>query len=456
MIGQAIGHNPGVAAYYANLGIVLDHQGRLDKAAAAQRAAIGLAPNFPDALNNLSNTLRKQGSSEAALRCLRHALRLRGERPESHNFLGNALTEAGNPAEAAERLRAALALKPDYAAACANLGDALDEQGRSTLAFPLYRRAVQLAPGDADIRFSHALALLARGEFPLGWAEYEWRWRRRHHEQQIKRDYPVPAWSGEPAAGRTILVWPEQGLGDTIHFTRYVPALVAAGWHVILEVPRALKRISETIPGISVIATGDPAAAFDVHCPLLSLPRFFSADLKTEFPYLQVNPDLAAYWRGRLTGLDGYRVGVVWRGRAAHRRDRNRSTDPALFSRFLDLPGLAVVSLQKEPHAEELAALRPRVPFFDAGPDLSDFAGTAALMAALDLVISVDTSVCHLAGAIAVPTWTLLDFAPDWRWRTDSLWYPTMRLFRQPSPGDWDSVADTLRRELSAGNANRS
>jgi hypothetical protein len=271
------------------------------------------------------------------------------------------------------------------------------------------------------------------------------------------RPYQQPMWSGGNSPNGPILLWPEQGLGDSIQFVRYAPLVAQTGAQVILEAPKVLKRLFETIPGVTVISDGDTYPDFAAHSPLLSLPRAFGTTLETipagDGPYLQAPSEATAYWRDLLADRPGLKVGVSWRGNPNHKRDRMRSMNPAWFSRFLDMPGLTVVSLEKDGRDEECQELGDHLSVLNAGPKLGDMADTAGLIANLDLVISVDTSVAHLAGALGAPVWTLIDRASDWRWlttRDDSPWYPTMRLFRQPSAGDWDSVVEQVRAELGA------
>jgi hypothetical protein len=276
------------------------------------------------------------------------------------------------------------------------------------------------------------------------------------------RPYQQPIWSDGSAPDGPILLWPEQGLGDSIQFVRYAPLVAQMGAQVILEAPKPLKRLFETIPGVTVISEDDPSPDFAVHCPFLSLPRALNTTLDTipnQGPYLQATSEAIDYWRNLLADRPGMKIGVSWRGNPDHKRDRMRSMNPAWFSRFLDVPGLTVVSLEKDGRDDECQELGRHLSVLNAGPLLGDMADTAGLIANLDLVISVDTSVCHLAGALGAPVWTLVDHGSDWRWltaREDSPWYSTMRLFRQPSAGDWDSVVERVRTELGLFSAQSS
>jgi tetratricopeptide (TPR) repeat protein len=482
----AITLRPDRAATHYNLGAALQRQGRLDEAVACYHRALDLQPDFAAALGNLGAAWRDLGRPDEAEAVTRRALALDPDRAEWHDNLGTALQDLGRTDEAVAchgravelkpdfagahthlgvarqgqgRLdeamachRRALALQPDLAEAHNNLGSALQDLGRTDEAAACTRQAIALKPDYADAHWNHAHCLLLGGEFRPGWDEYEWRWRLKTAPYGGRPRFAQPQWSGGAAAGRTILVWAEQGFGDFIQFSRYLPDLVRSGWRVVVEAPPAMRRLAASMPGVTVVAAGEPLPPFDVHCPLLSLPRAFATTLETipaAGAILRPDADLVEHWRRRLARLDGLKLGIAWRGRQTHKRDRQRSLDPAWFSGILDLPGVSVVSLQPDGRAEELAALG--VPVLDAGPELGDFADTAALVAGLDLAISVDSAVCHLAATLGVPTWSLLEFAGEWRWlkdRSDSPWYPSMRLFRQPRAGDWPAVAAAVAAEL--------
>ncbi len=453
---RAIELKPAYADAHNNLGAVLLHQWRFDEAQACFDRALEINPGYAEAHTNLGNALREKRRLDEAVACQRRAIELAPGYAEAHNSLGSALQDLGRLDEAVACYHRALALKPGCVEAHTNLGTAMNELGRLDEAFACYRRAIALGPDYPEVHWQYAYALLSDGQFRQGWEEYHWRWRRTTGPQPVLPDYSQPMWAGEPADGRTMLLWSEQGFGDRLHFVRYVPDVVRLGWRVILVTSRPMKRLFAAIAGITLIEEGEAPPAFDVHCPLLSLPRAFGTTLDTipaPIPYLHPAPELVARWRDRLSALPGLKVGVVWRGNPQHNRDRQRSMNSGLFARFLDLPGLAVVSLQLDGRAEELAALGGGEAVLNAGPELGDYADTAALVANLDLVIAVDTSVCHLAGALGIPTWTLVDFAAEWRWlrnRDDSPWYPTMRLFRQPTPGDWPAVVERVRAELAS------
>ncbi len=489
LIRKAIAIRPNVATYHSNLGVALNELGRADEAAACFRRALELKPDYPEAHVNLGIALKNLDRLDDAVASYRKALELKPDyvdahinlgvafktlgrldeavasyqraidlRPssaEAHNNLAVSLQLLGRFDEAMAAIHRGLALKPDNVRAYLNLGVLLHEEGRLDEAVASYRKALELKPDDPETHWNLSHTLFLQGNYERGWEELEWRWRYADSTLHKSGDLTQPKWSGERADGRTMLIWAEYGFGDNLQFVRYAPAVARLGWRVILEMPRQLKRVCASIDGIEVIATDEPLPDFDMHCPVLSLPRVFGTGLSTipaDIPYLRADRDLVRAWRERLAGRGGLKVGVTWRGNPLHPRDRARSMTPAVFAGLLDVPGLAIVNLQKDARPEEIAALGPPGAVLDAGSDLGDFADTAALVANLDLVVAVDTSVCHLAGALGMPTWILLDSAPDWRWmldRDDTPWYPTVRLFRQAKRGNWQGVVDRVRVELA-------
>jgi Flp pilus assembly protein TadD len=451
---QVLAGDPGHSDGLHMLGVLAGQTGRTDLAAELIGRAIARAPGCAAYHANLGNVLREQGDLPAATASFRRALALRPDFPEAHNNLGTALQELGEPEPALACFRRALALRPDYADALGNLGNALRDLGLAEAAVSCLRQAVRLRPGLAPAHHNLALALLACGEMAEGWQEYEWRWQAPPLAGS-QRAWARPQWHGEAAPGRTLLIHAEQGFGDTLQFCRLAPLAASRFARVILEVPPPLVRLVRTLRGVDqVVAAGDALPAFDLQCPMLSLPRALGTTLEgipATVPYLHADAAEAAVWRARLGG-PGLRVGLAWAGnprrhlRAVAAVDRRRSLPPELLAPLLAQPGPRFVSLQKDgPPALADAKV------IDLMAEVHDFAATAALIENLDLVISVDTAVAHLAGALGRPVWLLDRFDSCWRWlgaRRDSPWYPTLRRYRQPRWGDWASVVAEAAADL--------
>jgi hypothetical protein len=422
--------------------------GRLVDAADCFVAGLRHAPTFGPGYVVLADTLRQLGLPARTMAEQGAAL-LPGS-ADAAVCLGSALHDEAEYEAAAEAYRRALALAPDHPGALHNLGNTLRVLGRLEEAMSLLDRAVALLPEEPEFRFSRAAALLAAGDFLPGWDDHEWRWRRA---QSQTRRFGAP-WNGEDIAGRTILLHAEQGLGDTLQFVRYAPLVAARGASVVLEVPAPLARLLRGVSGVrAVVARGDPLPHFDVQCPLLSLPRAFATTVETvprATPYLHANAAAMAYWTARLPA-DGVRVGLVWAGGAhrddagATRMDRRRSLRPEDLAPLAEVAGARLISLQVPPRPSGLDMVDPM-------GEVADFADTAAIVACLDLVISADTSVAHLAGGLGVPVWLLSRLDGCWRWlhgRDDSPWYPTMRVYRQQRALDWLGVTTRVARDLA-------
>ncbi|MDA8049270.1 MAG: tetratricopeptide repeat protein [Rhodospirillales bacterium] len=439
----AIACQPHLAEPHANLGALLSRLGRPEEAQACLRQALALAPDFPEALNTLGTVLAARGELAAAEAASRQALALDPAYAEAHNNLGVQLFSQGRFEESLSTLATALRLKPRYAEAETNIANTLVTLGRLDEAESAYRRALAIAPDEPETRYNLGVALLLAGRLLEGWTGYEWRWKRRG---AASRDLSQPLWSGEPLGERVLLVHAEQGFGDTIQFCRFVPLLGAR--HVMLEVPQPISRLLSKLRGVErLVVRGEALPPFDLHCPLMSLPHRLGTTLKNmpaETPYLAADPGEVAGWQARLAGRPGLKVGLAWAGNPEFPADSRRSIDPALLAPLLSTPSVQFVSLQPAPPPPEL-------PLLAFPGELTDFADTAALIAALDLVIGVDTAVVHLAGALAKPVWLLNRFDPCWRWlldRTDSPWYPTLRQFRQKHPGDWPGVIAAVQAAL--------
>jgi len=449
---KALALKPDLAEAHNNLGLVLRKMGRLDEAAAHYERAVALRPDYAEAWSNFGVLLRQMGKLEESAACFVKALHLRPGSAEAFDNLGNTLRDMGRLAESVACHERALALRPDGAQAHNNLGYTLRKQGKLAESRASYEQALHLDPGSPDIRWNLSLLDLLEGNLTDGWLHYEVRFER---EENRPRSFPKPAWRGEPLNGARILLHAEQGLGDSMQFLRYVPLVHAAGGRVILNVPRALHRLAARLSGVDTLTVDDePLPPFDWHCPLMSLPLAFRTTLDSipaQIPYLTV-PEEA---RQTLDDLHGPkrepRIGLVWSGNPRCTEDQIRSLSLSNFTPLFNLPGLRFFSLQMGAAAAQLRAID--APVTDLSPAIGDMADTAALIMGLDLIITVDTSVAHLAGALGKPTWTLIPFAPDWRWlteREDSPWYPTMRLFRQDAFGDWESVIHKVRARLAA------
>ncbi len=448
---QALHHQPGYAAAYRNLGSVLRDLGRRDEATAAFQQAVRLAPDDAGSHTNLGLLLAEAGRFEAALACYRRALALRPNDPTTLNNQGIALKELGRLDEAEAAYGQALALEPDYAEAHCNRAWVWVARNRHAEAVEHFTEALRHQPDFAEIHFSRALAWLALGDFERGWTEHEWRWRQKHSRE---RTFPQPRWDGGPLAGRTIFLYLDQGLGDTIQFIRFAPLLQQRGATVLVQCQAPLVRLLRSCAGIDrVLGPDEPLPPFDVHLPLMSLPWRLGTTLATipaAVPYLSADPGQVEQWRQSLAGGPELKVGLVWQGNPINPADRHRSVALARFAPLARVAGVRLFSLQKGAGSEQLAA----APFAvtDLGSRLGDLADTAAVVRNLDLVIGVDTAVMHLAGALAVQAWVAVTYAAEWRWlvgRADSPWYPHLRLFRQKEPGNWDELFGRMAGELA-------
>jgi tetratricopeptide (TPR) repeat protein len=446
--------DPGHAEAHYNLGIVLKDQSEFAPAAEAFRRALLAKPDYPEALNNLGTMLQELDDFSAAGDALRRAIALKPDLAEAHSNLGGNFWLQGDLAGAVDSCRHAVALKPELADAHCHLGHVLYDQGDLGAALECYQRAATLKPDSGEFLYYAGLVHLLRGDFSAGWQDYEYRWHTRTL-CKAQRKFAQPLWHGEPLNGARILLHAEQGLGDAIQFVRYAPLVTARGGRVTLEVQPQLRRLIAGMQGeAQVLSHGDPLPNFRWQCPLMSLPLAFKTELATvpaSVPYLRADVAERETWSPRLQG-SGLRVGVAWAGNPGHSRDRTRSIPLVDLAPVIAVEGTRFYSLQKGEAATRIRELPSGLMVTDLDPELRDFADTAAVVANLDLVISVDTAVAHLAGALGKPVWVLLHHTPDWRWllgREDSPWYPTARLFRQPAPGDWASVIVRVAAELA-------
>jgi tetratricopeptide (TPR) repeat protein len=427
------------------------------EALASFERSLALAPNQVEALNNRGSALRVLDRPAEALASYDRVLAIAPRSAEAHYNRGNVLLGLERHAEALDSFERALAIKPDYAEALNNRGNALRILARHAEALASFDQAVGLAPDHAETHWNRACLQLLLADFDAGWNEYEWRWRTQEFAPW-RRDFAQPLWLGEaPLAGKTILLHAEQGLGDAIQFVRYLPRVAAMAAEAVLEVHAPLVDLLRGIGGAStVVARGEKLPAFDCHCPLASLPLAFKTRLETipaAIPYLGLSEDRAHKWRQKLPRRGMRRVGIAWAGNPAFKGDRTRSIGLPRFSPLLACAGVELISLQRDLREGDRDILCNHPHVVRPGEAMEDFDDTAAIMSSLDLVISSDTSVVHLAGAMGKPVWVLLQYDADWRWllgRSDSPWYPTARLFRQPRIGDWESVVAWVKAELAA------
>jgi Tfp pilus assembly protein PilF len=408
-------------------------------------------PGEAASLHLLGCALRDQCRYEEAVAALRGAVAMKGDVATFHVSLGDALRRQGVLGESVRHCERALALEPENAHGHFTRGNTLYQLGRFDGALAAYRRALAIDPMHAGAHRNAGVSHFLRGDFAGGYDDYEWRWKLRGFRGTLE-GLGRPMWNGEALAGRTLLVHAEQGLGDTVQFVRYVPRIVKDGGRIVLQVRRSLVRLMKRVAGVDeVVVRGEALPGFDVHCPMLSLPRVFGTTVGTipnGVPYLEPS---ASCERGAVTpGKPGaLSVGVTWMGNSRFTENRLRSIAFQDFATLFDVPGVCFYRLHTRDGGETAACVHPNLA--DPTEKFTDLAETAKFVRTLDLVISVDTVVAHLAGAMGKPVWTLVSFAPDWRWmlgRSDSPWYPTMRLFRQEAPGEWGSVLTQVKAML--------
>jgi tetratricopeptide (TPR) repeat protein len=480
-------HHPGNFDALHGLGLIHYRHGRLESALALIQSALQSDSSRADGFSSLGLVFHALKDFDRALTSFSEGLRLKPVDCNLRNCRGVALLELGRAAEALEDFDGVLAVEPRHFDALGNRSNALLKLNRVAEALAAYDAALKFVPDNfqlltnravalrrldrpheavmsarsaliskpdfAQARFAESLARLSLGDFG-GWHGYEARWKVGLLATQW-RDFTAPLWLGkEPLDGKTILLHAEQGSGDTIQFVRYAPLLAARGANVVLEVQAELARLLACLPGVSVMSRGQALPRFDFHCPLLSLPLAFGTELPTVpavTPYIAANDDDIAEWRNNLPQQQP-RIGLVWTGGRVHDNDHNRSMRLAKLLPLLDMPDVTFVSLQHDVREEDAPLLNAHKNVLQLKQKFRDFADTAGAIASLDAIIAVDTAVAHLAGAMAKPLFLLLPFAADFRWlreRQDSPWYPTARLYRQPSFGDWDSVIELLRHDLT-------
>ena len=450
---SAIALRPGYAEAHNNLGNALQALDRHEDAIVSYKSAVKLRPDFADAYSNIGNSLQALHRPAEAVASFEKALSLDPDSANAHYNLGRVLNTLERFEPAIVHYEKALAIKPDHVAALFNCGNALRYLNRIDEALARFKSAQSIEPDYAEAHWNESLARLLIGDFDSGFEKYEWRWKMKESETSIRR-FPQPLWLGDTdVEGATILLHAEQGLGDTIQFCRYAEMVASLGAKVILEVQPRLKSLAATLRGVQqVLARGETLPGFDLHCPILSLPLALGTRLETipgNVPYLQALPEHVEKWQRRLGAKTKPRVGLAWSG-SRHLRGTYRAIGLERFTPIL-APDVEFVSLTKDiwPSDGTALAAHPEIRRFES--ELEDFSDTAALISLLDLVIAVDTSVAHLAGALGKPIWMPLVFWSDWRWlldREDSPWYPSLRIFRQSRLGDWDRVVERIALEL--------
>lgn len=454
---SAIECKPDFAVAWFHKGNVLQDLKYYDEAARAYRQAVEIDGSLPDAWNNLGVVLRAQHLENEALEAFGRAAEQNPDSPEVHNNLGLVLAALGQSEAAVESCRRAIHLNPAFAEAYRNLADMLKEICRTKDAIAAYRKATQVRPDFAAAWWNLALALLQNGQLREGFSLYHYRRQPELNIFTYPHSLTAPRWNGRAFKNKTLLVYCEQGFGDSIQFSRYLPKVRQRGGKVILEAPPALVRLFQA-SGIAdeVIGAGPelPAVQYDLCASVMDLAHIFDTTLET-IPagggYLRADRQAVERWRRRI-GQEGFKVGIAWAGNPQHGNDKNRSVSAQMFAGLHGISSdIRFFSLQLNPDAGSIELLSNTLAVENLEADLTDLAETAAAVMCLDLVISVDTSVAHLAGALGRPAWTLLPYCPDWRWllhRDDSPWYPGMRLFRQRQRGNWSEVFAELRQEL--------
>ena len=439
------------------LGVIRHQQGRYEEALAALSAALKTQSKSASARSNRGQVFMALGQHKEALADFDRALAADPALVEALSGRGHALVCLERHQEAIASFDKALALRPTHFGSHYNRGIVLHMLNRYAEAVDSYQRALALRPDHADAHWNDSLARLALGDFAEGWKKFEWRWQTSDRKRPGLK-FPMPLWVGDQSIdGKSILLYSEQGLGDTIQFARYVPMVTERGAKAVLAVHSELKQLLSSIPGTAtVFGENELLPAVDLQCPLLSLPRAFHTTIETiptNIPYIAPDDAAVAQWAQRLPQTAMPRVGLVWSGGPTHENDRRRSLTLAQIAPLLANPNIFFYSLNPGIGESDVAALGKYANVLHVGSQFRDFSDTAAVVSLIDLVVTVDTAVAHLAGAMGRPVWIMLTYSPDWRWAIDrdrSSWYPTARLFRQIAAGDWASVIARVQRELTA------
>ena len=446
-LSRAVELDGNVAAYHSNLGAVYRKMKRPAEAAACFRRAVSIASPTPEIYNNLALALKDSDQEDEALATFDAALALREDYANGHFNRANLLYDIGRIDEAVAGYRRVLQLAPRDAAAWGRLGAAYYDQADTDAALDCFGRALAIQPDFPEARRSRGVIWLARGEYDRGWAEAEY---RLECKDSAPRAFTKPRWRGEPLAGRTLLLHPEQGLGDTLQFMRYAPLALQCGGAVKLAVQPPLVPLARQSGFEAGLVSADEPADFDVHCPLMSVPAYLPDASGQPYwggPYLRAKPELVADWQPRIAALGGFKVGIAWAGNPTHAADRFRSVHLRQFAPLAAIDGVRLVSLQCGQGKTQIAEVGGEFDVVDLGDDVDRSAGafmdTAAVIEHLDLVVSVDTSIVHLAGGLGQAAWVLVPFSPDWRWGLTgdtTRWYPSLRLFRQRRFDVWVEV----------------
>jgi len=453
---RAIAADPRAAASHYAMGRIKEAAGRYGEAESGYREAVRLDPVHARAHNNLGCMLHVQGRIDEALACYRRALDLDPSQPEANQNYAAIARDAGAQERAVEGYLRQIRANPGDAAAFTNLANAYAEFGRHEEALASFDRAIALEPDRAEAHFGRSLVLLLCGDYAQGWKEYEWRLRISAFSAPAHR-FPLPMWDGGRVEDGEILVHAEQGFGDVLQFVRYAPLVAERCAGVILECQPELKSLLQGTPGVHrLVARGEALPPFKAQVPLMSLPRIFSTTLSNipwQGPYVHADPDRVEEWR-RLVRRDDARLRIAlnWSGNPRFWGNRSRSVSLALLAPLARLPGVSFYSVQKGEAATQAAMPPSGMRLVDLGARIRDFADSAAILSQVDLFVTTDTAVAHLAGAMGIPVWVMLSRVPDSRYhleRSDNPWYPAMRLFRQESEGDWPAVVERVARALA-------
>jgi Tfp pilus assembly protein PilF len=444
--------DPALAQAWYLLGSVNQLLGNAAESLANYERVLRLEPDHVATLNNVGVALHALGMPREAAASLRIAIRIKPDYAEAHSNLGNSLKDQGDLDGAVACYRRAIEIDSSYFDAYNNLGNGLRAQGHLAESVTCYERALELKPDNPEMHLNRALAWLQMGDFERGWREFEWRLKCR--------DYAIPPiaaprWDGRPLDGKTILLYADHGFGDTIQFIRYAPLVRDCGGRVIVACQKPIARLMASCPGVEqVVPEGSLLPEFIVYSPVMSLPLAFGMTLSSvpaRIPYLSADGELIDRWRTQLGSSPSFKIGVAWQGNPTYRRDRERSFRLVDLERVAKIPGVELVSFQRIHGVEQIGEVQSCFAVKSIGEKLNDFMDTAAAMQSVDLMITPDSSLGHVAGALGVPVWLALSFAADSRWlqgRTDTPWYPSMRLFRQARWGDWAQVFEQMAVEL--------